>query len=445
MDGSCCDPILGIVTDTENLSVARAQEFVGFLTKGINPFARIQECRSVPVAGGGSIDVVVLDVDVEVPQRPSHDIRPSESIAVRFFASDLLAPDVLALRPDFPMVPHLNLREEGVPRSLCLYDRPFHEVALDWTPASFLERIREWLALTAIGELHAGDQPLEPLFLGSVSDLILPEGFDWRGDSTGPRWISLHLVPAGPDTFTVIARTAGAEDVDGTGSVALAVTCSPRTHGVIHRMPSTLQDLHTVLSASGDDLIDVLRRTLRGWLMGGGDDVQRLLNFRLILLLELPKTRTLDGPVETTEYRAFSTLATVAEVGADVGVWELNEGKPGLLVATDTTCCGHNLSLVPLNPRPAFSRSFAALANGLADGNPVAVTAVGAGALGSQVVANLVRSGFGQWTIIDGDVLLPHNLARHALFGFALGFPKAMVLAETLRTPNRKRSSVGSR
>ena len=144
MDGSY-DPILGTAVAPGSLSVARAREFVGFLTNGINPFARMQECRSVPINGGGSIDVVVLDVDVEVSQRPVHDIRPSETIAVRFFEGELLAPDVLALRPDFPMVPHLNLREEGFPRSLCLYDRPFHEVALDWTPASFVERIREWL------------------------------------------------------------------------------------------------------------------------------------------------------------------------------------------------------------------------------------------------------------------------------------------------------------
>ena len=271
---------------------------------------------------------------------------------------------------------------------------------------------------------------MEPLFLGSVPDLVLPEGFDWQEETTGPPWIALTMVPASPDTFTAIARTADAADFNGASSVALAVKCSPRTHGVIHRMPSTLRDLHTVLSGSGDDLLDELRRTLRNWMMAGGDDVQRLLSVRLILLLELPKTRTPDGPVETTEFRVFATVATIAEVGADVGVWELNNGKPGLLVAADTSRCRLNLSLIPLNPRPAFSRTLAALVNGLPDVNPVAVTAVGAGALGSQLATNLVRSGFGQWSIIDRDVLLPHNLARHALHGFALGFPKAVALAE---------------
>ena len=146
------DQILGVPSLAENLSVGRAQELVGFLKTEGNPFVRLQECRSVPLDGGGSFEVVVLEVDVEVPQRPRHDIRPVERIGVRFSVDSLLPPEVLALRADFPLVPHLNLREEGFPRSLCLYDRPFHEVTLDWTPASFVERIREWLSLTAVGE-----------------------------------------------------------------------------------------------------------------------------------------------------------------------------------------------------------------------------------------------------------------------------------------------------
>jgi tRNA A37 threonylcarbamoyladenosine dehydratase len=38
----------------------------------------------------------------------------------------------------------------------------------------------------------------------------------------------------------------------------------------------------------------------------------------------------------------------------------------------------------------------------------------GAGALGSQLMNNLSRAGFGRWTIVDNDKLLPHNLARNA-------------------------------
>jgi hypothetical protein len=54
---------------------------------------------------------------------------------------------------------------------------------------------------------------------------------------------------------------------------------------------------------------------------------------------------------------------------------------------------------------------------------------VGLGALGSQVLMNLWRSGFGQWTLIDRDSLFPHNHARHALIE-GVGESKAMSMVD---------------
>lgn len=42
---------------------------------------------------------------------------------------------------------------------------------------------------------------------------------------------------------------------------------------------------------------------------------------------------------------------------------------------------------------------------------------------------NLVRMGSGEWTIIEEDYLLPHNLARNALFGYSVGCSKGEELA----------------
>ncbi len=59
----------------------------------------------------------------------------------------------------------------------------------------------------------------------------------------------------------------------------------------------------------------------------------------------------------------------------------------------------------------------------------VSVTAVGLGALGSQVVLNLARQGLSKWTLIDHDLLLPHNFARHGLSARYNGLYKAEALA----------------
>ena len=71
---------------------------------------------------------------------------------------------------------------------------------------------------------------------------------------------------------------------------------------------------------------------------------------------------------------------------------------------------------------------IAAQASGV---EPVAckAVAVGVGALGSQIVMNLVKGGFGNWTVIDEDELMPHNLARHALPSWNVGAPKAVAIA----------------
>ena len=45
---------------------------------------------------------------------------------------------------------------------------------------------------------------------------------------------------------------------------------------------------------------------------------------------------------------------------------------------------------------------------------------------------NLTREGFGLWTLVDPDHLLPHNLARHAATGSAIGYAKVDVLSSLM-------------
>src|SRR5262249_44054366 len=144
----------------------KGRAFAAFVQdSGGEAYARLVEVRRVNGPGPG--DVVVMDVQVERPQRIVHPILHEERIAVIFFDHDSTFPDVLALRADFPHVPHTNLRDKELPRGLCLYDQPYENVKLDWTPARFLNRIRYWLQHTATGTLHGEDQPLEPLLLGA--------------------------------------------------------------------------------------------------------------------------------------------------------------------------------------------------------------------------------------------------------------------------------------
>src|SRR5690606_38488746 len=111
----------------------------------------------------------------EVPQNPVNDIRMVERLAVHFDSRDQTAPWVYALRKDFPQVVHQNVMPFDLPRCLCLFQTGYEEIKLTWTGVSFLERIRQWLSLTAEGKLHQDDQPLEPFIIASGGSLVIPE------------------------------------------------------------------------------------------------------------------------------------------------------------------------------------------------------------------------------------------------------------------------------
>ena len=89
--------------------------------------------------------------------------------------------------------------------------------------------------------------------------------------------------------------------------------------------------------------------------------------------------------------------------------------------------------LTLLNVREILSRERARRSNGLSQliSDP-RVTVIGAGALGSPVLDNLTRSGYGRLTIVDDDVLHPHNLVRHTLGPSYVGWYKAEALAAEL-------------
>jgi hypothetical protein len=120
----------GVVISTGDVKLAMSASLCAFLTSRVNPHAGLVEVRRT----AEEHEVVVFEVEVEVSQVRRFDIQPRERLAVIFGKAEELNPEVLALRKDFPYVPHLNPREEEIPRSLCLYEESFDELKLTWTP-----------------------------------------------------------------------------------------------------------------------------------------------------------------------------------------------------------------------------------------------------------------------------------------------------------------------
>lgn len=396
------------------MRVAKARDLARLLTDRTLPFLSLVEIRRA-VDG----DVLVFDVQAEVPQRPAADIRVPERLAVTFFDSDDRMPATAALRRDFPRdLPHLNLMPGGSPASLCLFAEHYYTVRLRWTAAMYARRVHQWLSDTARGALHQEDQALEPFILPTAGILVLPK--------------SVYAVNAEED-LVVRSRGTGADRVviasppaeviapeDSEPHVALTIVTEPHVHGAIQAVPRTLRELHEFLKQFGTDLLDALIARLGKW-----REPPTRLAAHVVLVTVIPKSRTPGGATEDWETWAFRPTLRVLELGEALGLWDAKDGVPADREAPREAT---DIPIEIFLPLWHLTRERAAAFSGVPYEAP-RVVAIGAGMLGSQVAMHLARSGFGQWTIIDNDRLLPHNLVRHAMSPGLVGRSKALVLA----------------
>jgi len=406
----------GDIILSSQLKLPKACDLALALETGSLAYAWLIECRRT----SEDEEVVVFEVDVEVPQLKVHEIHPQERISVTFEVQDKITPKAEALRCDFPQVPHLNLHLQEFPRNLCLYADRYEEVKRRWTPARLVQRIREWLALTAKGELHQADQPLEPVLLNFWGHIIIPG--DLRPAAAGSLPDRLYVTKppfATEDTpFLIAQRNAPAE---GLAPLVVSVHCClPHVHGIINRYPATLADLAEMVRTTGLELIEELRARLKRW----HSENQSLPDYHVLVLILFPRTRIQGGTEERVDPWTFWLDASLHAIGSKLGVWQKQDGKLGLILSTELSSNGADIGLAVLNTSYELTSSMAASLNGQRDCHDINMVAIGVGSLGSQVVMNLARSGFGSWTLIDNDLVMPHNLARHVLYGPFIGGPK---------------------
>jgi integrative and conjugative element protein (TIGR02256 family) len=414
-------PAPGEPSTVPSLVVHRARQLAQYLAAGHNPWARLVEVKQAE--GADECNSVVFDVEVELSQTTVHDIRPVERICVSFTAPDSNWPEVLALRTDFPYVPHLNLRNTEFPRSLCLYEDSYTEQKLRWTAISVVARVRDWLRDTAAGTLHGQDQPLEPIFLGTRAVLVLPSD-TFSGDLGSPRHLEIGFRDYGERGQVFLATRPAPGFADPKGRfTATAFICPPIVHGVIRSLPRTLLDLHQFTIQADLDLLLALRDRFATW--GREPSV---LDSQLVLVVAFPKLRSPAAVVEAWDTWAFVTTEAISVIGEALGLWQLQGNVPGILIGgMPDEKRANTISIMALNPTYALSRAGAAAANGI-ELEDRRITAIGMGALGSQLTATLIRAGYGRWTLVDADVMLPHNAARHELDHTVVGWPKALAM-----------------
>ena len=426
----------GTQAKADELIVPKARALANYIKTGKHPYATLVEIRRDAASG---VETVVFDLVVELSQTRVHEVLDRERIAASFDPTDDTFPEVISLRDDFPWVPHLNHRDVEIPRSLCLYELPYTTVRLRWTPTVLVERIREWLSLTSEGKLHQDDQPLENVFLGQFPPLIYPSNFlksimmDGGNDGNAAIHFGVFAVGGGPESITgfVVADPRMQHVAMRPDHVATAVIAPARKHGLIRKTPQNLQQIIDVMQDVDIDLLSILRQRLRNWQQNDANAV----GARILLLLVFPKYREEGSPPETWELdiSGFLLLDPLREAGAKLGLWQvMSDGTLAMLIG-----CGddHSVDMAVqiVNPVKQLTKARAALFNGTQP-NDQKMVMVGVGALGSLTFQNLVRKGFGTWSIVDDDLLMPHNVARHALTALAAGAPKVTGMKQMIET-----------
>ena len=410
--------------------MARALERL--LGSGAYDGARLVECR---VGSTRFPDACLLVLDVEVglgQRRPVNDIRTVERVGFAYTRVDEI-PVVCPMREDFPTdVPHLNLAGRHDPRTLCLFEMPPEEAFRLATPHVLVERVRFWVGETAHGRLHGEDQPLDPAFTTVGHALVLPPPSGQPGEPllhTGWRVSDRKGAP-------VLLATGGVAARRGSGGRQLAVVSvvtRPLRHARLRMVPFNLAELLVELEDMGADALDGLRASLHA--IADGPDLRQLAACGTIFMVDCPVERT-PGVIGRIARKAFLTETTLEAVADRLGAFHMHEGFPARPLGKPAVNMDalSGIALYPLDVHGTFDRHMARAARGAASeaAEPRPVVLAGAGALGSQVAMTAARMGFGVWTVIDPDHLLPHNMARHALSPAYVGFAKADALAAEL-------------
>jgi len=385
-----------------------------------NPFVRL-----IDIQRNGPDEAVILDMQVEIPQNPPIPIKYKERVAIAISPDKSLPPTVLALRKDFPETLHQNLVNRDSPKSLCLFEEAFAEVRLTLTPENLLQRVADWLARAAVEGLHLEDQPLEPLLLTLDRIIFDPQLFDSKNEN----WNQVVVYPVSdhPMILRAIPAQDNPEIPQEKSHFVIPIDAPPWHSRIIEYRPTNFGDLGSLLLKLGVNLEQVSREFIEElWKKPGHESS---LKKHVVFLLRLPKTRKPnENPEGPSEYWSFLVLTTIEELSIRLGIRGKQDKNMGTLLGTPTSSNLDTIGIVPLKPTFALTKQSAQASSGTSESDKE-IVAIGAGSLGSEVVLDLARQGYGKWNIVDDDLVLPHNLSRHALTSWFQGTNKAVALS----------------
>lgn len=397
----------GEASSAADVRNARAREIVALLNADRAPFFKL-----VGVYLKGHLDVLLVEIELGVAQRPAVDIRPVERIAVVFDADEDLRPEFIPARSDFPKDQlHVMVGGQDFPPTLCIWFAPFDELRANLTPIGLLEALKRWLECAAAGTLHDPDQPVEPLLRNAAGTLILP-GLPPAGRT--PHVVPTRLTERPSGRFVLrLEDPKGPREAQEVRFCIFSALVGPVAQQATGLAPRNLAELAEVLDGGEEPLKD----RIASWATELGANQNRQ-GLHPIFLLNVQKWTTEACECTQNEYWAFYCNEPIEAVAETLGLVARVPGSRHFGKLLGANPAPEQLAAIQIDPLTVhFEVGSEELAgfSGEDGADRTKILAIGVGALGSTVFLASARAGFGEWTLVDSDIFLPHNTARHIL------------------------------
>ncbi|MBT3245110.1 MAG: hypothetical protein HN352_18345, partial [Bacteroidetes bacterium] len=438
-------------------AVERELQKIIDLVKEHSSFSVVEFCKIQSEANWGKSGeaVIVECLNHEVSPNPLVDIKFEEPLAIFCDENDDSYPRVLALRKSFPKTIHQHYSLENHPVELCLYEQPWSEVRITWTPQLFLDRILWWMKAASLKKLHHPDQPLEPMFFYNGTKLIVPNNLHIDDDET---WV---IVSCSQDQSPVLKMVRVKESEleryrrqssgQERGYSLLYIKAEPESYGTVNIAPETLGALHTLLQPLGVDLWESVKGRIHD--LFHTDNNLDPENELLLIFITFPGKRDDDSPPEVSgRHYAFFVCKGMGEIGLENDILfknsKLQEGGRGLMPAGLITQSvrWQQERVLMVNIIPEITQKDLRRFNKIEYLPGEHPMLIGCGSLGSHLFNQWLRMGWSNWMIADNDNMLPHNVARHILDNAAVGYKKIEALQMVTKAilPEKNQNDVTS-
>lgn len=387
--------------------------------------------------------IVKLELIINLPCRRTTmdvDIRSIEPIDLICYTSEIRykAPIVFSRRLDFPSekLPHTVALWNG-PTYICLHRGTIDDWYVDNSVEEFINRIRNWFSDAASGNLIRPGDDFEPMILyRETGNAVF--SYDMLTEFIEAYWRENEGKSGFAYTLCCFNNKVESEllDIDKD-------SFSVQILDIVER-----KSLSSFLQQYNKELTKKNSGCFVGIVVWSTESSHYSEYFRLITM-ELEELYEFNEKLNNEFRRALNILKDknipnkfllisainrpTRVIGFDKNIefvnYILKTKKVTNAHTTKIEGDGKALGLSHLEP---LSRRLAADISTLTSEKNPKILFVGAGALGSKVVLHLARNGYTSITIIDKDILTPHNLVRHALFSDSISKNKAEDIANKL-------------